>query len=144
ARKLLNHFAFKTNPLQELSIDHNKSLVILAGQDSLAQIGVPPSELSEEVIGKQGIARLEQWKQDFDQYFPRKNEDILSYNSDLDKFPESAIDSLRAQKDEEFLKAKQSQRVGSIKDLMYAMGNTQGSGDMGKSYSRSRAAQMGK
>ncbi|KAJ3209927.1 Cytoplasmic dynein 2 light intermediate chain 1 [Dinochytrium kinnereticum] len=100
ARKLLNHYAFRANPLQEHSVDHNRPIVVIAGQDTLSQIGMPPSEIIKETVGKKGLPRYEQWKADFVKFFPQHpEEEHRKLGVDPFQFPEPAVDALRAQKE---------------------------------------------
>ena len=49
-----------------------KRTLIFLGLDSLAQIGMPPSESGgQDNLGKQHqVAHYDSWKRDFDRYFP--------------------------------------------------------------------------
>ncbi|KAJ3414837.1 Cytoplasmic dynein 2 light intermediate chain 1 [Chytridiales sp. JEL 0842] len=99
-KKLLSHHAFRSSALQECTTDHNKPLCIMAGQDTLSQIGLPPSLMNREAVGRQAIPRYEQWRADFDRYFPQKSDERIE-ELDFLKFPEALIDSIRSQKDKE-------------------------------------------
>ncbi|KND01166.1 uncharacterized protein SPPG_04256 [Spizellomyces punctatus DAOM BR117] len=105
-RQLLSHHAFKGSSPKTMSVDHNKPIVILAGQDSLSHIGPPPSEMGRDTVGKQSAASYRQWKADFDKYFPPVTTDVQKEIVDFSKYPEQAIDALRAQKDEELEKLR--------------------------------------
>jgi dynein light intermediate chain 2 len=68
-KQFLSSMAFKTNPPKTTVMDHNKPLMIHAGQDAFSQIGVPPS-LQSDIVGKQQICTIDDWKADFFKYFP--------------------------------------------------------------------------
>lgn len=149
ARRLLNHHAFRSSPHQEFSFDYNKPLCISAGLDSLAQIGMPPSESGgQDNLGKQHqVAHYDSWKRDFDRYFPPASgpEEVDESELAFDKYPEPAIDSLRAQKDDELQKIRKlAEKKGISKEaLAQMMGLSSKNGPSSKAYSRSRATLAG-
>ncbi|KAI8822224.1 uncharacterized protein EV422DRAFT_619352 [Fimicolochytrium jonesii] len=142
-RSLLSHHAFKTSAPRTLSTDANKPVVVLAGQDSLAAIGGPPGVLKslgrEDAVGG-GRARVgwEAWKRDVDGVWPppgnvgdREPDEQVEVEGgiegegveegrrtrvEFDKFPEPAVDALRAQKEEELQKLKRA-NDRKLKDL---------------------------
>jgi hypothetical protein len=96
-KQVLSGMAFKTTGLKTMAIDHNKPIAVLAGQDSFSLIGLPPSLMSD-VIGKQIVPTLEQWKTDFSVYFRPKPPVAAEEPVDISPYPEVGIDTLRDQK----------------------------------------------
>jgi dynein light intermediate chain 2, cytosolic len=76
AKQLLSYMAFKTVAPKTINVDHTKPLMITAGQDTLSQIGNPPS-LFTDTVGKQSLPTMADWKQDFSHYFPNNISSIL-------------------------------------------------------------------
>lgn len=102
-RGLISHHLFSTQAGKTLQTDHNKPLIVAPGHDSLQQIGTPP--LSDQDIGRiHAKTPLELWKFAYNGYFPQENITNPAMVEDPAKDPqykEPAIDSIRAQKDEE-------------------------------------------
>ncbi|KAI8611846.1 hypothetical protein BC830DRAFT_1139374 [Chytriomyces sp. MP71] len=99
-KRILNHHAFRSNPLLEMSHDYNKPIVITAGQDAFSQIGVPPSEAAKDAVGKQAFAGYDKWRNDFDRYFPQKRATLSNLEAiDFSKYGEPRVDAMRAQKE---------------------------------------------
>ncbi|KAI9093115.1 hypothetical protein DFS34DRAFT_696775 [Phlyctochytrium arcticum] len=116
-RQLLTHHAFKGSTPRTMSVDHNKPVLVLAGQDSLSLIGPPPSGMSSttsDALGRKAFYPWTQWKSDFDTYFPLSRDGSQSslltepVAVDLSMHPEPAIDAYRAQKDEELSRLRRA------------------------------------
>lgn len=123
---------------------------LLQGQDTLSQIGLPPSELSKETLGRQKVVGYEKWASDFQKYFPvakKGSEDISFKAVDVQSYPEPEIDALRAQKDEELenIRASNLRRLKDRDnyDALGVPGLPKDRKKKDKSYSRAKAAQMG-
>jgi len=105
-RSIVSHHLFDTAIGKNLQLDHNKPLSVPFGHDSLQQIGTPP--ISDSDIGKvQARTPLELWKVAFGGYFQQTSGNNPAMVEDPAKdpqFAEPAIDTLRAQKDEELEK----------------------------------------
>ncbi|KAJ3242581.1 Cytoplasmic dynein 2 light intermediate chain 1 [Chytriomyces hyalinus] len=149
-RRILNHHAFRSNPLQELSHDYNKPLVITAGQDTFSQIGNPPSEAGGKgTIGKQSFAGYDKWRNDFDRYFPKKRDTSSQVEAiDFTKFKEPRVDAMRAQKDEELERMRRMlDKKIPIKEILSGVAGTSlaknAGGGNGKGYSRAKAMGLG-
>ena len=98
-------------PEKHMNLDHAVGpLMVWPGRDSFAAIG-PPVGLKDEPQGfvPSGDGELDKFKMPFDDAYPPKKtqkEQKDSFTAALyDEFGEGVIDSLRAQKDEEFRKA---------------------------------------
>ncbi|XP_064600600.1 cytoplasmic dynein 2 light intermediate chain 1-like isoform X2 [Liolophura sinensis] len=106
SRALISHHLFGTSASKTLQTDHNKPLLVPAGQDSLQLIGTPP--LADGDIGKiSARSPVELWKHAYTSYFPQENINNPAIVEDPAKDPhyaEAAIDTLRAQKDEELMR----------------------------------------
>ncbi|XP_046575700.1 cytoplasmic dynein 2 light intermediate chain 1-like isoform X1 [Haliotis rubra] len=105
---IINHHLFRTNPSKNMQVEHNKPLFVPAGLDSLQTIGNPP--ISDDDIGRvHARTPMELWKQAFTGHFPQEvnvnentnNPAIVEDPAKDPQFVEAAIDTLRAQKDEE-------------------------------------------
>ena len=67
---MLNHQAFKTHAPKATIFEHTKPLFIIAGQDTLAGIGTPPSAGGKDHgMGRAVYYPMEVWKADFAKYF---------------------------------------------------------------------------
>ncbi|KAI9204137.1 uncharacterized protein BJ171DRAFT_582113 [Polychytrium aggregatum] len=152
-RQILHHHAFRSTPLRGLNVDHNKPIAVVAGADSFSQIGLPPSEMSKDVVGRTTVAALDTWRKDYERYFGppvEENNNNSKDAVDLSKYPEEAVDSMRQQKDEELEKLRlANDRKAKERDLFAflsgnPMANTGDKKKLGsnKSYSRAKAAQM--
>ncbi|XP_069118962.1 cytoplasmic dynein 2 light intermediate chain 1-like [Argopecten irradians] len=91
-----------------LQTEHNKPIQVAAGYDSLQQIGTPP--LSDKDVGRINAKNpMQLWKHAYTAKFPQENphhKDVTNPAMVDDpakdsQYKEAAIDSLRAQKDEE-------------------------------------------
>ncbi|KAJ3294419.1 Cytoplasmic dynein 2 light intermediate chain 1 [Borealophlyctis nickersoniae] len=150
-RQMLNHHAFKGSPLKTMSVDHNKPVCVVAGQDALSQIGHPPSlhrDANTPIgIGNASLPTVEAWKADYERYFPVGNEQDPTQDLDFSKFAEPSIDAMRAQKDEELSRLRRSnERRSKEKDALAGIvgaGGAEKERRKGKAYSRARAGQMG-
>lgn len=133
-------------------------LTASTGQDSLSGIGNPPSVRSG-TLGKKvadGVT-LDVWKQDFEKYFPatgmqshvrnqqhhalRKGQEAKSQAPaafEIDKYPEPAIDDMRAQKSEELVKQRKNNERREKEQALAPQGSDKRSSVT--SYSRSKAA----
>ncbi|KAJ3044367.1 Cytoplasmic dynein 2 light intermediate chain 1 [Rhizophlyctis rosea] len=150
-RQLLSHHAFRTSAPKSGQPDHTKPLLILAGQDSISQIGPPPSYDSvAAVVGKQQVATWRQWKAEVERVVgtgggaqTASTKETIELNLE----PEPLVDSVRAQKDQELERLRRAnERKAKEKDFLAALtgaGDKAGSKRTGKSYSRSVAAKMG-
>ncbi|XP_076464431.1 cytoplasmic dynein 2 light intermediate chain 1-like isoform X2 [Babylonia areolata] len=102
-RALISHHLFGTTPSKTMQTEHNKPIFVPAGLDSIQQIGTPP--ISDKDIGRvQAKTPFDLWKVAFTGYFPQEKINDPSMVDDPAKDPqykEHAIDTLRAQKDEE-------------------------------------------
>lgn len=102
-RASLTSHLFATPASKTLQTDHNKPLAVPAGLDSIEAIGTVP--ISERDIGRVNAKNpLEMWKTCFISYFPQTATDNPARVDDPakdSKYAEPAIDTLRAQKDEE-------------------------------------------
>ncbi|XP_065904203.1 cytoplasmic dynein 2 light intermediate chain 1-like isoform X2 [Dysidea avara] len=112
-KQLLSHFAFGTPASRSMSMDHTKPLIVPAGADALGQIGVPPIPAGD--ISKISAKNpYDLWKQSYCGFFPplTSNKSHIPDDPCKDvKYQEPAIDSMRAQKDEELEKyRKQCER----------------------------------
>ncbi|KAJ3015887.1 UNVERIFIED_CONTAM: Cytoplasmic dynein 2 light intermediate chain 1 [Siphonaria sp. JEL0065] len=150
-RRVLNHHAFRSNPLQELSQDYNKPLIITPGQDAFSQIGLPPSEAGQhkDAVGKQSFANYDKWRTDFDRYFlPKKDASSKIEKIDFSKYVEPRVDAMRAQKelrDEELERMRRNEtKKIPIKELLSQVSGTQQKSTSvnGKGYSRAKAMGM--
>nr|KAJ3422923.1 Cytoplasmic dynein 2 light intermediate chain 1 [Polyrhizophydium stewartii] len=144
SRQLLSHYAFRGSSIKTMTIDHSKPIVMMAGQDTFSGIGLPPSELAKDAVGRQPFVPYERWKADYEQYFPPQKVQKTLERVDLSKFPEPAVDSMRLQKDEELEKMRRANErrlkdkdaVGGVPGL--AMGNIGKEKKKGKAYSRAK------
>ncbi|XP_053568259.1 cytoplasmic dynein 2 light intermediate chain 1 isoform X2 [Bombina bombina] len=102
-RSFINHLAFGLDKSKTVSLDQNKPLFIPLGFDSFSQIGSPPA--SETDLAQFRVRTpLELWKKVYEMYFPPKNTGDVKELKDPAKDPqysESAVDAMRAQKDQE-------------------------------------------
>ena len=70
-RQLFANFAFRSSSVKVTVTEHTKPLVIMAGQDTFSQLGLPPSEMAgNSALGRQTYVGYEKWKADFEKYFP--------------------------------------------------------------------------
>ncbi|KAJ2998308.1 Cytoplasmic dynein 2 light intermediate chain 1 [Globomyces sp. JEL0801] len=69
-RQYLTHLAFRGSAPKTIIIDHNKPISVLAGQDTFSQIGLPPSEVNSDTIGRQNVVSYEVWRTNYNRYFP--------------------------------------------------------------------------
>ncbi|KAL3902032.1 MAG: hypothetical protein SGCHY_000142 [Lobulomycetales sp.] len=154
-RQLLSHHAFRSGSTPKVAnFDHGKPVFIIAGyiifflltastgQDSLSGIGNPPSVRSG-TLGKKvadGVT-LDVWKQDFEKYFPATGQEAKSQAPaafEIDKYPEPAIDDMRAQKSEELVKQRKNNERREKEQALAPQGSDKRSSVT--SYSRSKAA----
>ncbi|XP_002732906.1 cytoplasmic dynein 2 light intermediate chain 1-like [Saccoglossus kowalevskii] len=115
-RQLISHFVFNTASSKAMAVDPNKPVIVPAGMDSLQQIGPPP--VAEGDIGKLTARNpLELWKQAYTAFFPQQISSSVAEDPAKDpQYSESAVDNMRAQKDEELERyRRQSER--KAKDL---------------------------
>eukprot|EP00842_Homolaphlyctis_polyrhiza_P006453 jgi/Hompol1/6809/HPOL_002295-RA len=146
ARQLLSHYAFRGSSIKSMSIDHNKPIVVMAGQDTLSGIGLPPSEMAKEALGRQTFPPYERWKADYERYFPKHEVQAKLEQVDLSKYPEPVIDAIRAQKEQVWpleklrrgndRKIKDKDAVSGITGM--SVGNHGKDKKKGKSYSRAK------
>ncbi|KAJ3320751.1 Cytoplasmic dynein 2 light intermediate chain 1 [Boothiomyces sp. JEL0866] len=144
-RQILSHMAFRGSPPKSVLIDHNKPLLVMAGQDTFSQIGAPPSEIVTDAVGKQQFISYDKWKTDYYKFFPRAVSEIDETFVNLGLYPELVIDNLRAEKDRELEKLKVNiDRQSKDKDINSGLSNLLTSKEKrkSKSYSRARASNM--
>ncbi|XP_052769015.1 cytoplasmic dynein 2 light intermediate chain 1-like [Mya arenaria] len=113
ARAVITNHLFGTIPSKVLQTEYNKPLMVPVGLDSLQAIGNVP--LSDKDVGRVNARNpVDLWKHCFTSYFPQTNTDNPSKVEDPSKDPkyaEPAIDTLRAQKEEELERyRRQSER----------------------------------
>ncbi|KAL5486978.1 hypothetical protein EMCRGX_G019526 [Ephydatia muelleri] len=121
-RQLLSHLAHGAAASHTMSMDYTKPLTVPAGSDALGQIGVP--SLSSGELGKiNARVPLELWKQAYGGFFPQ-----VSVKSDKfedpckdPKYVEPAVDSMRAQKEED-LERYRKEREKKARDLARQQG----------------------
>ncbi|KAG5457035.1 MAG: hypothetical protein BJ554DRAFT_3063 [Olpidium bornovanus] len=142
---LLNHYAFRTNTPRGnvCQVDHNKPLFVYSGADSFANIGPAPRPTP-------GNPPLGAWRGKMLQLFPPKavpapaGEDAAAPSPSTGaKYPEPAVDAMRAQKDEELERYKKAaEKRAKEVAMLAAAGFAEGEGPKkaGKPYSRARAA----
>ncbi|TPX34147.1 hypothetical protein SmJEL517_g03119 [Synchytrium microbalum] len=109
-RQLLSHHGFKSNPPKGHIIDHNKAMMVLAGADTLSQIG-HPTKSDKESIGRVKGLDWNMWKTVYSQSLPPRNvqDDSLKDIVDLAKYREPAIDNVYGQKEAEFMQRMERQ-----------------------------------
>ncbi|KAJ3054405.1 Cytoplasmic dynein 2 light intermediate chain 1 [Rhizophlyctis rosea] len=148
-RQILSHHAFRTSPPKSIQIDHSKPVLVLAGQDSLSQIGPPTVyDSTATVVGKQQVATWRQWRSEVERVVGSTgNQQQVPERVDVQLQPQPLVDNVRAQKDEDLERLRRAnERKAKEKDFLAALtggGDKAGSKKTGKSYSRSRAANMG-
>ncbi|XP_033736080.1 cytoplasmic dynein 2 light intermediate chain 1-like isoform X1 [Pecten maximus] len=105
-RALISHHLFETSLSKTLQTEHNKPIQVAAGHDSLQQIGTPP--LSDKDVGRINAKNpMQLWKHAYIAKFPQEASEDVTNPAMVDdpakdpQYKEAAIDSLRAQKDEE-------------------------------------------
>jgi dynein light intermediate chain 2 len=111
-KQIINYQMYSSPKEPKIQADHSKILSIVERQDKLTAIGDPaiPGEMSLE----------QAWTMSVEQFFPLKNS-ITEENNDkeldeISKYPESKIDALKAQKDEEMQRSEmQAKKVKSKK-----------------------------
>jgi dynein light intermediate chain 2 len=131
---LITHLTFKSSPCPKIyTVDYQKPLFIVAGQDTLAGIGNPPSVVTTAVVGKSIVTGVDIWKRDYLKYFVNSGKKGESVVFDIAKFPEAAIDNLRQQKNDELEKIRKNNER-RVKEASLSQG---------ASYSRSKAAAGG-
>ncbi|KAI8785086.1 cytoplasmic dynein 2 light intermediate chain 1 [Biomphalaria glabrata] len=100
---VLSFYLFDTTVSKTIQVDHNKPIFVSAGQDALQQIGTPP--LNDGDVGKvQARNPMELWKMAYTSHFPQtyvNNPSTVDDPAKDPQFAEPAIDTLRAQKQEE-------------------------------------------
>ncbi|EDO46938.1 predicted protein [Nematostella vectensis] len=103
SRGMIGHLLFHTSLGKAIGVDHNKPIIVSAGQDSLAQIGAPP--VASEDLGRlQSRNPYDLWKAAYATFFPPEKSKQHSDREDPSKDPqyfEAAVDAMRKQKDEE-------------------------------------------
>ncbi|XP_028404724.1 cytoplasmic dynein 2 light intermediate chain 1-like [Dendronephthya gigantea] len=107
-RTLFGSLLFRAAASKVVSTDHNKPIIVPAGQDSFANIGAPPVS-TEDLAKLTGRRPYDLWKAAYASVFPPENPQETLKNEDITHNPqysEAAIDSMRAQKDEELERYK--------------------------------------
>lgn len=108
ARALITHLLFGTSGSKNVQVDHNKPLLVPAGQDSLQSIGSPP--IADGDLGRLSAkSPMDLWKATYLSFFPQENISNPSQVEDPAKdaqYKEHAVDSCRMQKDEELERYK--------------------------------------
>ncbi|CAD5125611.1 DgyrCDS13814 [Dimorphilus gyrociliatus] len=107
-RQIVTHSLFSTSPPKGTYTDHGKPILILAGQDSMENIGPPP--LPEGDLGRiTAKTPMDMWKAAFSSYFPQTDVTDPALVEDPAKdsqYAEPSIDTMRMQKDEELERYK--------------------------------------
>lgn len=102
-RGLVGSLLFRTPLSKVVSVDHNKPIIVPAGQDSFSQIGSPP--VANQDMGKMHSRDpYELWKAAYATFFPPEKSQGRNTSEDPSKDPqyaEPAVDTMRKQKDEE-------------------------------------------
>ncbi|XP_046842822.1 cytoplasmic dynein 2 light intermediate chain 1-like isoform X3 [Xenia sp. Carnegie-2017] len=110
-RALFGGLLFRTQTSKAISIDHNKPIIVPAGQDNFAQIGPPPIT-NEELSKLTGKRPYDLWKAAFATVFPEENYKDKLKNDDIThnaQYAELAVDAVRAQKDEDMERLKRQE-----------------------------------
>eukprot|EP00899_Mesostigma_viride_P029010 jgi/Mesvir1/9294/Mv04473-RA.1 len=96
---VLNHYLFQQPPVKVSETDHMKPLFVPAGQDKLKDIGRPRGADA----GSGGDNAMAEWRAVFEKVFPpQKVQAQPKWVVDAKVYAEPDVDSVRAQKDEEF------------------------------------------
>lgn len=101
---MINRSIYGANKELKYSIDHNKNLLVLEGQDKLTAIGDPP------VPGEMSLDQA--WTMSIQSYFPLKNslaDEVDEKENDeisSSKYSEPKVDAMRIQKEEELERYK--------------------------------------
>lgn len=122
-RGLVGSLLFHTPLNKVVSVDHNKPIIVPAGQDSFQQIGAPP--VANQDMGKmQSRPPYEQWKAAYATFFPPQKSQGRNNSEDPSKDPqyiEPAVDTMRKQKDEE-LERYRKLAMRKVRDASRATG----------------------
>jgi dynein light intermediate chain 2 len=135
-RQLISHLTFKSPCPKIYTVDYQKPIFVVAGQDTLAGIGNPPSVGSVTAVGKSVFTGDEVWRRDYAKYFVGEKKGGETAVFDVGKYPCAPIDNIRAQKDEELEKLRRNNAL-RVKEV--ALSQKQRAGSL-TSYSRSKAA----
>ncbi|KAH6589332.1 hypothetical protein BASA50_002914 [Batrachochytrium salamandrivorans] len=150
SRQIWSHHAFRSNAPKSIVVDHHKPILVMAGQDTFSDIGLPPSELAKDIVGRRAFIPLDKWKLDYAVFFPKPPSQAVLEKVDLSKFSEPSVDAMRAQKEEELERLRrENDRRLKDKSVADSISNSMHTGtrkDLKKpnrSYSRAKASQMG-
>ncbi|XP_074611388.1 cytoplasmic dynein 2 light intermediate chain 1-like [Acropora palmata] len=102
-RALVGSLLFHTPLNKVVSVDHNKPIIVPAGQDSFQQIGAPPVT-SQDSAKMHSRPPYEQWKASYSTFFPPQKSQGRNTSEDPSRDPqyiEPTVDTIRKQKDEE-------------------------------------------
>lgn len=101
-RQIVSHSLFMLPFPKGLHTDHGKPIVIMAGQDSMENIGPPP--IPEGDIGRlTAKTPIDMWKNAFCAHFPQTdvtNPALVEDPAKDSEYAEPSIDTMRMQKDE--------------------------------------------
>ncbi|XP_015768356.1 PREDICTED: cytoplasmic dynein 2 light intermediate chain 1-like [Acropora digitifera] len=104
-RALVGSLLFHTPLNKVVSVDHNKPIIVPAGQDSFQQIGAPPVT-SQDSAKMHSRPPYEQWKASYSTFFPPQKSQGRNTSEDPSRDPqyiEPTVDTIRKQKDEVIL-----------------------------------------
>lgn len=141
-KQILFHYIYRTAPPKNMT-DHNKPILVMAGTDSLKDIGLPPSC---NATNPQRVS-LNDWTTVYETFFKKEVTKKNNFNIDLSKFPEPIIDNLKIEKDKEYLKYCQKNEKEANEKLKISNSTSSSTSNspseerkFGNIYSRSRAA----
>ncbi|ORX45350.1 hypothetical protein BCR36DRAFT_358250 [Piromyces finnis] len=139
-KQILFHYIYRSAAPNNM-IDHNKPILVMAGTDSLNEIGLPPSC---NATNPQRLS-LSDWTSVYESFFKKDETKKHNFKVDLSKFPETIIDNLKIEKDEEYIKyCQKNEREANEKLKLNSSSSSIGSPSeerkLGNIYSRSRAA----
>jgi len=138
-KQILFHYIYRSAAPANMT-DHNKPILIMAGTDSLKSIGLPPNC---NATNPQRLS-VSDWTNVYETFFKKEETKKPNFKVDLSKFPETIIDNLKIEKDQEYIKYCQKNEKESNDKLKLSSNSSSGSPSeerkYGNIYSRSRAA----
>jgi len=141
-KQILFHYIYRSAAPKNMT-DHNKPILVMAGTDSLKDIGLPPSC---NATNPQRVS-LNDWTTVYETFFKKEETEKNNFNIQLSKFPEPVIDNLKIEKDKEYLKYCQKNEKEANEKLKISSSTSSSSSNspseerkFGNIYSRSRAA----
>ncbi|XP_065069378.1 cytoplasmic dynein 2 light intermediate chain 1-like [Rhopilema esculentum] len=112
-RSLFANMAFNMSVGKSSVTDHNKPIIVHAGQDKFDDIGAP-SISADRMMRVKGGTPDDLWRESFSEVFPPQNSEKEELKNDPSKdrqYAEQNIDAIKAQKDQELANCrKQSER----------------------------------